>query len=173
MKQFLKRFFPIILALWPYLFFLLAYLFADADASWLIAYMLFTVAVYICNIIYAWQYKDEKEISHLAFWNMLIKLIHIPFYLFIFCLGILSVLIAVVPAFIFLTPFLVILLFLIDVCLMITSSMYGISALSRAAKQNKLSKAFLIVNMILHLFFLADIISSIIVFVKLRNKRKA
>ena len=54
---------------------------------------------------------------------MLIKLIHIPFYILVFVLGmLLRAAVMVVPIFVMLTPFLILMLAIGDFFLMITSS---------------------------------------------------
>ena len=68
------------------------------------------------------------------------------------------------------SPFILILLVVVDFFLMVTTSMFGVCALWRARKVKKVSTAFAVTHIILHFFFVADVISSIIVFVKLRRK---
>ena len=48
-----------------------------------------TAVVYLMNIVNAWMYKDEDNCYRLAFFDMLIKLLHIPFYLLVFLIGVL------------------------------------------------------------------------------------
>ena len=103
---------------------------------------------------------------------MLIKLIHIPFYILVFLIGILSLFVAVVPALVLVTPIMIFVLFVIDVLLMLTSSMYGISTLLKACKTGMISRKFMVINIIMHCFFVTDIISSIIVFVQLKRRSK-
>lgn len=175
MNQKKKRFFPITLALWPYLYVGLSLTFSSYEKlGGMILYggMLLTLAVYIANIIYACAWKGEESYYHLAFWNMLIKLIHIPFYIGVFLLGVLFLLVIVVPIFTFLSPVLIFFLFLVDVFLMITSSMYGVNALIRAGKKQIVSKQYAVINIILQFFFVADVISAIVLYLKVRKKRQ-
>lgn len=46
----------------------------------------------------AWMYKGENACYRLAFFDMLIKLLHIPFYLLVFLVGVLMFVAMVVPA---------------------------------------------------------------------------
>lgn len=173
MNQRKKRFFPITLAAWPYLYVVLTLAFSGYEKlGGIIFYggMLLTLAVYLSNIIYACVWKEEDSYYHLAFWNMLIKLIHIPFYLGVFLLGVLSLLVMVVPVFIFLSPVLIFSLFLVDAFLMITSSMYGVNALIRAGKRQIVSKKYVVINIILQFLFVADVISAIVLYIKVRKK---
>ena len=79
---------------------------------------------------------------------------------------------SVVPALIFVTPIIVILLFIMDLFMMIASSVYGVNALIRAGKRGVVSKQYALINGILHFFFVADVISSICTFVKIRKCMK-
>lgn len=168
-----KRFFPITLAVWPYLYVTLSLVFSSYEKlGGMIFYggMVLTLAVYLSNIIYACVWKGEDSYYHLAFWNMLIKLIHIPFYIGAFLLGVLSLLVMVVPVFIFLSPVLIFCLFLMDAFLMITSSMYGVNALIRAGKRKVVSKKYVVFNIVLQFLFVADVISAIVLYIKVRKK---
>lgn len=174
MNQKKKRFFPITLAIWPYLYVVLTLVFSSNEKlGGMISYggILLTPVVYVSNIIYACICKGEDSYYHLAFWNMLIKLIHIPFYLGVFLLGVLFLLLAVVPFFTLLSPFLILILILVDVLLMITSSMYGVNALIRAGMKQVVSKKYVIINIILQFLFIADVISAIVLYIKVRKKR--
>ena len=169
-----KRFFPITLAIWPYFYVVLSCIFSAYEELYGMFFwggLVLTLAVYISNIIYACICKGEDSYYHLAFWNMLIKLIHIPFYLGVFLLGVLFLLVAVVPIFTFLSPVLIFFLFLVDVFLMITSSMYGVNALIRAGMKQVVSKKYVIINIILQFLFIADVISAIALYIKVRKKR--
>lgn len=175
MSDFIKRKFPLTLALWPYLYFPGSEIAGDSErlqTVFLVGYIILTIIVYLSNIIYACTCKGEDSYYHLAFWNMFIKLIHIPFYLFNCMIGVLFLFASVVPALTFVTPFIIFTLFFIDVLLMLTSSVYGISALIRAGHKQVISKEFAINNIILHFVFIMDVISSIILYIKVRKEKK-
>ncbi len=160
MNQKKKRFFPITLAVWPYLYTVLLFAFPTTNEtlSELILWggMAFTFAFYISHIIYACICKGEDSYYDLAFWNMLLKLIHIPFYVVVFLVGVFFLLAAVVPVFTFVAPVLIFFLFLADVFLMITSSMYGVNALIRTGRKQTVSKTYLVINIILKFLILMD-----------------
>ncbi|MBQ2785520.1 MAG: hypothetical protein IJF02_03350 [Oscillospiraceae bacterium] len=167
----MKKFFPFILLVWPYLFFPAAYLkYADTETGipWLLIFCILTPVVYIANIICAIRTNDTK---FLARWNMVLKLCHIPVFLFIFIYGVAVAL--AVWAFLFFTPIILAILVIIDVLLLCTTSTYGICALVRTRLENRISMKFMAVNIIMHLLFVWDVISSIIVFFKLRKAKPA
>ena len=102
----LFKLFAVTLMLWPYLGIALLYLPEDAAPYLFFSlYLLLTVAVYGINIVNACRWKGEAE--RLAFWNMLIKLVHIPFHLLLFLVGLILILAMVVPALVFVSPILV------------------------------------------------------------------
>ena len=70
----------------------------------LFAYIILTVLVYILNIGNAFTYKGNEAARKLAFYDMMIKLLHIPFYLCVFAVGIVCIVAMVVPAFVLVSP---------------------------------------------------------------------
>ena len=83
----------------------------DNGLSWFTGLsMIGTIAVYGLNIVNAFRGFDKQEGEKLAFYDMLIKLIHIPFYILVFVLGMLLAAVMVVPIFVMLTPFLILML---------------------------------------------------------------
>lgn len=74
----MKKVLPFILMAWPYLLGVLL----RAKAEWLLTflfcgYCILTIVVYITNIVHAFQCKNPVQ---LAVYNVLIKLVHIPFF---------------------------------------------------------------------------------------------
>lgn len=170
-----KRFLPILLGIWPYLVLVLMGLLANEENQYygleLLILSVLTAIVYILNIANACIGK-QKDIKRLALMDMLIKLIHIPFYLLVFVIGAMALVVMVVPVFVFISPFIVIMLAVIDFFLMLTSSAYGINALIRARKDGIISSNFMVLHIVMHLCFVLDIVSAIIVFLKLRKVSK-
>ena len=73
------------LMIWPYVGFAVSWAAGRLElpsAFWL--YVLLTAAVYIMNIVNACSCRGEGAAYRLSFWNMLIKLVHIPYHLFLF-----------------------------------------------------------------------------------------
>ena len=58
-------------------------------SAFFLGYLVMTAVVYFMNIVNAWMYKGEDNCYRLAFFDMLIKLLHIPFYLLVFLIGVL------------------------------------------------------------------------------------
>lgn len=167
---------PILLIIWPYLFCLCFLIPEEAENVFgimTLIYVISTVPVYGLNIWNAWSYPKEEAMIRLPLYNMLLKLLHIPFYIGVFVLGIVSLAIMVVPALVFVSPIIIMYLVFVDCLLMITTSMYGIRSAVLLYKKGWASKTFAVIQILLHLCFVTDVISAICVFVKARIvKRK-
>lgn len=172
MKSFLKNALPIVLMVWPYLF-LTGFLLDDQMYDgFLLCYFVMTVAVYILNIINAWIYKGEDAYYRLALFGMLLKIAHTPLYgsMYLVAFGMLvTMLFPPLGTFVISTLLIV---FAADLLIMITSSMYGVSALVRAAKEGKVSKGFAVANGILHFLVVVDVFSAVCVFATMSAARR-
>ena len=170
----MKKQYPILLAVWPYLSFLTVLIPAGQHSPFLwIACILATPVIYIINIIYVCRFRGEEAFYQMAFWNMVVKLCHIPFYLITALIGVLLLLVMVVPAFIFASPILVLILTASNYLLMAVTSAYGVSALVRARSAGAVSRKYMIINIILHFFFVLDVASSVYVFCRMKKYRRA
>ena len=69
-------------------------------------------------------------------------------------------------------PFLILMLAIGDFFLMITSSMYGISAALRLGKTREISKTASVIYFMLHFFFVADVISAILLYRSAKKGKK-
>lgn len=160
-----SKIFPILLILFPYLlispilFSLFHVTVPVTIVPALFRYMVpWGIVVFLLVLTACLLYAvfTKASAKGLAFWNMVVKLCHIPFYIFIFIFGI-GVMIAI--------P----LLWLIDLILMLTSSSFGIRALVHAKCEGSISTGFMTVNILCHFVFVADVVSSVITYLKLRK----
>lgn len=167
----MKKLLPILLMIWPYLVVLIFSLENEhLYLLLLLLYVLLSFFLMIFSVINAWTYSGEEAARELAAFNLLIKMVHIPFYLVVFIIGIGVLFASVVPALIFVTPIFLVILIVVDTLLLWTSSMYGVSALVKARKGGRVTTCFAVVNSILHFVFVADVISAIVVFFKIRKR---
>lgn len=126
-------------------------------------YGLICLFVFLPNIVYAYVLlKKGYSAKQLLFWNMLLKLCNIPIYILVFLIGMFMT-ITIVG--IMIVPFLI----LFDYLLLIPSTMYGISGLIKAYKDNKISKSIMIGNIILQLIFGLDVISAVVCYINVRK----
>ena len=163
----MKKICPFILLFWPYLFLPAAYLDSlnpDGGLVFVTVYCILTPLLYLANILCACR---DKDVRRLSFWDLLLKLFHVPAYVLIFFVGLIMTgsILTGVPFGLLLVPVLV----AIDCLLLVTTSVYGAKALYLAGKQGKASKEFTIVNILLHFVFVLDVVSSVITFCKIRK----
>ena len=115
-----------------------------------------------CNIAFiVLSRKDDpyKLISS----SLIIKLVHIPSYVIIFVMGLISSLM------IFVTLPLILMFVLFDYIVLSTSSFVSFFALAKNIKNNK---ALSILALICQFFFCADVISLLVLWIISRNQRK-
>lgn len=119
-------------------------------------------AVSLINMVYAFVlprlgYKGKQ----LLFWNMVLKLCNIPIFLVVFfiCMLFHVLILPLIPAFI-----------LFDYLLLLSSTMYGVSGLVYCFDKGKLTRKFLIINVILQFIFCWDVFSAVYYYVKLQDK---
>lgn len=171
MRRF-EKIFPVILAVWPYLFFLF-FIVPDKTGRnyglFLVLYSFLTIIIYGFNIYNAFAFQNSEE--KLAFYGMMVKLLQIPFYLAGFAVGVLCLFVMAVPAFLFISPILIFMLALVEFLLMAVSSMYGISAVIRMIKKGKLSKTWAAVYIIAHFIFVADVISAVCLYITVKKNQ--
>ena len=165
-----RKILPVLLAVWPYMIMIPGLFEGKAASILLYLYGPLTIAVYAWNIINAFKYEGEHADRELAFYNMLIKLIHIPFYLGVFILGVMFLLASVVPALIFFTPMVLIYLIFSDMILLVVSSMYGVNAIRKANRCGILTGKSTVRNLIMHFIFVCDVISAIHIYYKIRKE---
>lgn len=161
----LEKILPYILMAWPYvilIFFVLPDKTGNVHGYFLIAYTVATFFVYGLNIWNAFAFHGTHQ--QLSFYGMVIKLVHIPFYLAGFALGILLLFSMVVPAFLFISPILIAVLGVVEFFLMVASSMYGVSASLRMARTGYLPKKSVVLHIVFHFIFVMDVISAIFLY---------
>ena len=100
--------------------------------------------------------------KQILFWSMLLKICNIPVFLFIFAVG-LFLFVVIIP----LIPLLV----LFDLFLLLSTSMYGINGIIQCGKERCLSKKEVLINIVLHFIFCADVFSSIYCYIRSRKNK--
>ena len=173
----IRRILPIVLTVWPYV--IVLYIFRDSlgvrnlpdavEQNFGLIYAALTFVVYGLNIWNAVTWPKEGTGKSLAFYNMIMKLIHIPFYILVFLLGVALFGSMVVPALLFISPALIMFLVFVDFLLMMTTSMYGISAAWQMAQKNVLPKIEATIFTVVHMIFVADVFGAIALFLRRRG----
>lgn len=174
MNNVMRKILPILMMVWPYVFVVLLFIGGNNETRMEIAVNMdftLTAMVIVFNVINAFTYKGKNADIELARWGMWIKIAHIPFYLFVLMVVLLMVVVSVVPAMIFITPFVIVCLVVVAFCLMLTTSLYGACAMFQGVRRGNMSIVCAVVNIVLHCMFVTDTISAIIIFFKLRKKK--
>ena len=123
---------------------------------------LFFILPLVCNIAFiVFSRKDDpyKLISS----ALIVKLVHIPSYVIIFVMGLISSLM------IFMTLPLILMLILFDYIVLITSSFISVFALAKNINEKK---TLSILALICQFFFCADIISLFVLWIISKNQKK-
>ena len=150
----------------PYIFLgcVLSYLFAPSVTLPIIGIALFLMIFLLnlsCPFLIFRSFSDE---GYFLFWNMLIKLCHIPVFIVVFAIALIGN-IMIIP----LLPF----LFLFDCLLLLSSTLYGLRGIQLARQNGIFFKSESILHTALHFFFCADVFSSIYCFLKMRRSYAA
>ena len=117
------------------------------------------------SMIYPWLLpRFGYTARQILFWNMLLKLVHIPFFVLI-CLVCVRRFPLTIP--------LIIPAMILDYIVLLGSAMYGVNGLRLCRKFDNFSSAAIIVNIVLQFFFCANVISAIYCYVKVRNASKS
>lgn len=155
----MKRIFPVILLLAPYL--LVFALYFPAFGAWInqmVNGLWIEVAIAIaCFIWFINLYVVQKTAwSEKAYslWNLVLKVAHMPFYACMFLI-------------IMASPMYMFLLFWPLAMTVTATGLYGVRAIGKASKQELVSKYFVLVHMIAAYLPILDIISAIFVYQKM------
>lgn len=162
-----KRIIPILYLVCLYIFCIFS---AIATEQINVNFLYFVIALGVINMIYPFIMLINKEDSrNLFFWDMLIKLFIIPIDIIVFIMGVGGTILV----FIFGGWMLGILAFLVNSFLLLSSSMYGVCGIIKAATEKKITVKTVVFNTIFHFCFCLDVISSIVMYLKVRKKEKA
>ena len=150
----------LLLLLCPYLY--VGYCLArglDSAALWI--WLGGCLLLLLPNMVYAFllprlQYRG----SQVLFWNMLLKICHIPLYLLVFFLA-LFLHVLILP----LLP----LLLLFDYSLLLSTSMYGVSGILCCRRSGHFTRRAAAVQILLQLLFCLDVCSAVYCFLRARR----
>lgn len=122
------------------------------------------------NVVNACLDRGEGSPRRLAFWDMLLKLCLIPFFLFVFVAGfVMSLALAVVPGLIFGAPVVVGILVVVDYGLLLFTSSYGFAAVARARSRGLITGTAAAVLSVLHALFITDVVAAIVLYAMVRR----
>lgn len=160
----MKKILPIGLAVWPYIVFLCYY---TANQTYFDIYSVLTLVFYLASAVYVWINRRAIGERELLFWNMTIKLVHIPYYLFCLLVVVGLFIASMIPGVIVIASFASVIIIGSNVLLMLTSSAYGMSAL--IASNRELSTGYKVLHIIMHCTFVLDVVSAILIYRKAKK----
>lgn len=123
----------------------------------LILIVLYVVALVCAVTVFITSLAKKRRILEVLRINMIMKLIHIPAYLFIFVVGLFSM----ITIFTF---GITIVLIILDGMTIVLSGLIGLGGVIRSLRENKISMKVAVIHGILQFVFCADIISSIVIY---------
>lgn len=123
----------------------------------LILPVLYVVALVCAVVVFIKGITNKKKSLEILRINMIIKLIHIPAYLIIFVLGLLST----ITIF---TIGLAIVLLVLDLLTIAVSGLIGLGGVIGSLRENKISIKKAVIYGILQFMYCADVISSILIY---------
>lgn len=137
--------------------------FCSNDGSYLLLALLilYVIALVFSIVVFITGLIKKREAQDLLRVNMVIKLIHIPAYILIFCVG--SICLLTIFTF-----GISIALMILDGMTILLSGLIGLAGVIRAFHEEKLSKKTAIIHGIFQFVFCADVINSIIVYRKVK-----
>ena len=134
-------------------------------------FCILTLILCIANIINAWKYKGDNVAKELGFWGMVTKLIHMPFYVVAFVMGLLGMLSVVVnPA--NGSTFTLLFMFIMSILLMIQSSSYCTKAIFAAVELKLIKKESAMLYATTCFIMFADVICAILIYNKIKKNKK-
>ncbi len=162
---------PIVQAVWVYIIF--AIFFGDAGDkinNGAILWLLLGISIVI-NIITVYSAKIEKDdFKKLAFFGMLLKIVLIPFYFFIFAIGLgATMVLSITGIGLLFAPFVYLFLAMLDYILLLTTSSFGTSAIRILRKKNVFPDKMFVGLQMCHYLFVLDVIASIVLYMKVRK----
>lgn len=165
MKRILRALPMILLCFLPYLF---LYGATRTEGKFLFPAMVWwyvSIAASVFCMVYAFLLPKffGAFARQLLFWDMFVKICHVPLFVTIFVLYAMTIMIS----FYFLP-----LAWFIEYFIVLSSSSLGISGLIRARRDGLVSGTFLGVNIFLHFLFCLDVVSAIWSYVHVRRTEK-
>ena len=164
---------PIILLIWIYFILFLIYKEILFNNEYKMVFPTVIIISIILNILTIYSALIEKtHYKSLAIYNMILKILTIPFYVLMFLLVMSSLLILSITGIgLFFFPLVAIIFFAIDFFLLVTTSSLGLAAIRIIKKDGILPKSTCALLQICHFMFVIDIIASIILYIKIRKRK--
>lgn len=169
MKNIIKKLPIWCLIVWPYVFFLGILI---PNTSFLGAYCVLTIALCVLNIINACSYIGENSAKELSLWGMVIKLVHMPFYVAVMLLSIMIIMSVTANTSVAGIPPIVLVLIIGAFLFMITSSLYCAKGALEGKEQEIIKKDKAMMLSICSFIFVSDVICAVIIYSIIKKTKK-
>ena len=121
------------------------------------------VAFISAAMSFATSFKKSNDTLSLLRTNLIIKLIHIPAYVMLFIMGLLSTITTFTIGF-------ALIVILLDIMIIILSGLVGLGAISKAMMEKRLSKEDVFLHGALQFVFCLDVFSAFSLYRKLKKE---
>ncbi len=158
-----------LLIAWPYVF--LAGLFLNGGSFFGIICVL-TLVLCVVNIVNAWTYTGDNTAKELGLWGMVTKLVHMPYYVVVFVMGMITMLSLFAGPATDGAPIGLLLMVIIGMVFMITSSFYSLKAVFAARDNGIVKKDSAMLLGITSFIMFADVICAILIYNKIKKNKK-
>lgn len=169
MKNVMKKIPIWLLMAWPYIF--LAGLFLGGSSFFGI-FCVLTLVLFVVNIINAKKYSGDNTARELALWGMVTKLVHMPFYVVAFVMGLLGMLSLIAAPTAGNSPFTLLFMFIMGMVLMIQSSLYCSKAVFAGSETGIIKKETAMLLATTCFIMFADAICAILIYNKIKKNKK-
>lgn len=156
----MRRKLPGLLMVWPYVLSFVILFWSGGEERVSGACVVSSVVLYAANVVNAFRYPQDRT-DELVLFDALVKVVHIPFYILMVATGMALVFTMDGPV---LSPGVFLMYAAVCYLTMITSSMYGVSAVTRLENSGRLDGERGLVYLVLHLSFLTDVFAAAALF---------
>lgn len=156
----------VFIALAPYLSFLPMLLLENPVVFAVSALSCFAVAITLCIAVAIFSLVKKVDSKKLALVNMIVKLVHIPAYVFLFLFGLGGIMMVQFLA-------ITIVVFVIDCILVFTSGIFGATSAIRGKKQGYVGDFYMTVLLVGSFVFCLDVVLSVVNYIRISKKQKA
>lgn len=158
-----------LLMAWPYIFF--AGLFLGGSAFFGI-FCILTLVLCIVNLINAKTYSGSNIARELGLWGMVTKLVHMPFYVVSFVMGLLGMLSMFADPTIASSAITLLFMLILSMLFMIISSLYCLKAVFAARDMGIVKKETAMLLGATSFIMFADVICAILIYSKIKKNKK-
>jgi len=158
-----------LLMAWPYIFFAGLFL---GGGSFFGIFCVLTLILCVVNMMNAKTYCGDNIARELGLWGMITKLVHMPFYVVAFVMGLIGMLSMMLGPSESNSLFTLSFMIIMSIVLMIQSSLYCTKAVLAAKDMRIVKKETAMLLAITSFIMFADVICAILIYNKIKKNKK-